>query len=447
MTTVTSVRANQAAAGARDFVLHVVHPPEIAGRAVLADNEVVIGRDPGVGGILVGDATISRRHATLVWSETQGAHLLRDLGSRNGSKVDGLDGTGKSLALVNGSLLRLGDVLLVYERSSRPDDVDSEALGEAIPGKAASMRALRTRIAHASGDPAPVLILGETGTGKEHIARQIHHLSARSGNFVALNCASLSTHLVESQLFGHGKGAFTGASEAQPGLFRAADKGTLFLDEIGDLPLELQPKLLRVLQEGEVLPVGSTRPVRVDVRVLAATHRDLVRAVEEQSFREDLYARLALWEVHVPPLRARRADILDWTYRLRDLWGQKRGQPASWRLSVDAAEYVIAFSWPLNLRGLERLVHELCSGGARNGVVSPSALPSWLKVVQSDETNDEQETSQEVAAKRTAIPTREEFVLAHNELAGSVRALARRFGRDRRQIYRWLTAYGLDHRS
>src|SRR6185295_11015283 len=172
----------------------------------------------------------------------------------------------------------------------------------------------------AATDPAPVLLHGESGTGKERIAGELHRLSGRKGRLIAVNCAALSRELVESQLFGHQKGAFTGATELHPGYFRAAQGGTLFLDEIGELSLEVQPKLLRAIQQGEVQAVGSTQPAHVDVRVVAATNRELQQAVNAGQFRADLYARLSLWELRVPPLRERRADLFPWIDRLHGRW-------------------------------------------------------------------------------------------------------------------------------
>ena len=288
------------------------------------------------------------------------------------------------------------------------------------------------------------MILGETGTGKERVAREIHRLSGRSGKLVALNCAALSAHVVESQLFGHARGAFTGASDAQPGLFRAAHGGTLFLDEIGELPIDLQPKLLRALQEGEVLSVGATQPTRVDVRVVAATHRDLLRAVEQGAFREDLYARLAMVELALPPLRDRRLDLLGWIDRLASAWAARRGLDAPLRFDADAAETLLRFAWPLNLRGIERLVHELGADRLPGGIITRAALPRWLIAVDAPAAEPVQsQPSQPAPSARETVPTREEFTRAFEELSGSVHGLAKRFGRDRRQIYRWIEAYEL----
>src|SRR5690606_21362403 len=208
---------------------------------------------------------------------------------------------------------------------------------EALPGTSMPAQRLRAAVAAAASDRAPVLVLGETGVGKEKIAAELHRLSGRQGPLVAVNCAALSAQLIESQLFGHVRGAFTGATQERAGLFRAATGGTLFLDELGEMPLELQPKLLRAVELGEVVAVGSTQPHRVDVRLIAATNRSLTDEVVAGRFRRDLYARLALWEIAAPPLRSRRADIIDWIDRLHRLWWEPRGEPpAPLDLSVEA---------------------------------------------------------------------------------------------------------------
>ena len=451
-TTVTGDRRPDPPPGGGQFLLHVVFPSELRQTVPLDTGETAIGRDPGLDGVLVDHGTISRRHATLAWSAPQRAHAVRDLGSRNGTWVDGVPVEDTPRALVSGSLLRLGDTLLVYEEDAPAagNGAGADVSRADVPGEAAGMRRLRAQLARAAADPAPILILGETGTGKERIARELHRLSGRTGKLVALNCAALNAQLVESQLFGHTKGAFTGATEAQPGLFRAAHGGTLFLDEIGDLPAALQPKLLRALQEGEVLPVGATQATRVDVRVVAATHRDLARAVADGSFREDLYARLALVELAVPPLRDWRVDLLGWVDKLGAAWAEKRGREAPLRFDADAAEALLRFAWPLNLRGIERLVHDLGADRPPSGVVTRAALPGWL-VAAGGETREATATATAIAGapatppsrERDAVPTREDFTRAFHELAGSVRGLAKRFGRDRRQIYRWIEAHDL----
>jgi transcriptional regulator with PAS, ATPase and Fis domain len=398
---------------------------------VLDEGAVTIGRE---GANALEDPTVSRRHVGISWAD---GHIVADLGSSHGCRLDGRP-LARPTRLDNGAVLRLGDVFLVYEIGD-PDDT-SAVSKSAIPGQALSIRALRIQLARAATDPSPVLLLGETGTGKEWIARELHRLSGRKGPLIALNCAALSTQIVESQLFGHVKGAFTGATTDQVGMFRAADGGTLFLDELGELPLELQPKLLRALQDGSITPVGGTRATQTDVRVIAATNKDLQAAIAQGGFRLDLYSRLAMWELAIPPLRARRVDLLAWIARLGDAWSLTRSQPAR-RIALmpDAIETLLLHPWSDNLRGIDRLVHALRSDPTRLQITLGD-LPPWLAAPTAEPAQDDDD---EPRKARRPAPTREEFERAYAEHAGNVRALARHFDRDRRQIYRWLETYGL----
>ena len=432
--------------------LVVVHPGPVARNLGLDGGGAVLGRDDGDGVLGVGDATVSRRHLAIEWDAAAGEHVARDLDSTNGSALDGEPLTGPR-PLHDGCVVRVGDVLLVYEQWRGAAAGDEPASSrDAVPGEAAAIVALRARLARAAPDPSPVLVLGETGTGKERLAAELHARSGRKGAYLRINCAALSPQLVESQLFGHERGAFSGAGAAQPGVLREADGGTVLLDEIGDLPLDLQPKLLRALQEGEVLPVGASRPVRVDVRVVAATHHDLARAVDEGRFRRDLHARLAMWELRVPPLRQRRVDLLPWLARLDVHFRERRGATrAALAFEADAAEALLCAPWPDNLRGLDRLVHELAAAD-HHGPIALHDLPAWVTSAPAASPSTSPSPSPSPSgsgtlaaepAPRAATPTREEFLDAHRAIGGNVTALARHFRRDRRQIYRWLEAFGL----
>jgi Nif-specific regulatory protein len=222
-----------------------------------------------------------------------------------------------------------------------------------IVGASAPLAATLALVERARGSGATVLITGETGTGKELLARAIHGGSARSaGPFVALNCAAFPDTLLESELFGHTKGAFTGADRAKDGLMALADGGSLFLDEVGETSVALQAKLLRALQEREVRPVGGTRSRHVDVRVLAATNRDLSGEIAHGRFRADLYWRLAVFPIRVPPLRERRDDVLALARHFLAQHGAREGRPGC-RLSRAAEELLLAHPWPGNVRELE----------------------------------------------------------------------------------------------
>jgi transcriptional regulator with GAF, ATPase, and Fis domain len=429
--------------------LHVVHPPDLRATIVLGEATVTLGRqsdDDAAPPLL--HTLVSRKHFAVEWDPVRRLHTGMDLGSSNGSAVDGIPANVK-LALRDGSVIRVGPVLLVYDAPAKFPAADPpEVSREAIPGRAAATRQLREEVARAAPDPSPVLLTGATGTGKELIAREIHRLSGRAGKLVAVNCAVLNPQLVESQLFGHVKGAFTGAHGEQEGLFRAAEGGTLLLDEIGELPLELQPKLLRALQEKEVSPVGGTRTVKVDVRVIAATNRDLASLVESGGFRRDLYARLALWEIRVPSLQRRRADLLPWLERLHARWRSERGlsEQRLPELDSEAAEALLLREWSDNLRGVDRLVHALAEVAGAGQPLARGDLPAWL---WADPPREAPAAREEAPAPAVAtppappIPSREELAAVLAQNGGSIRATARHFARDRRQIYRWLEAFGL----
>ncbi|WP_374319377.1 sigma-54 interaction domain-containing protein [Aquabacterium sp.] len=243
-------------------------------------------------------------------------------------------------------------VLTLPESPSAPVSIRAKALVFHDPGSQ-SLLADVERIARSE---ATVLIMGETGTGKELIARHIHHVSGRKGPFVAVNCGAFSESLIDAELFGHESGAFTGASQARAGWFEAANGGTLFLDEIGDLPMALQVKLLRVLQERQVVRLGSRRGIPLDVRLVAATNIDLAKAVEAQHFRADLYYRLSVASVRLPPLRERPADIVPLARHFITVYRGRLSQPDA-DLSPEAQQALLGYSWPGNIRELENVIH------------------------------------------------------------------------------------------
>lgn len=252
-----------------------------------------------------------------------------------------------------------------------------------IFGNSEAIKVVRDLIARVSPTNAPVLILGETGTGKELVARAIHRSSPRSGKpFIALNCAALPPTLLESELFGHERGAFTGADRSRAGLFEAAHEGTLFLDEVGEMPLEAQAKLLRVLTDGQVTRIGSTKPRQVDVRVIAATHRELTHSIRDRSFREDLYYRLAVVPIPIPPLRERSEDIpvlceLFLEQASRDLKVQRH------ELSREASNRLMNYSFPGNIRELRNLIERACIL-SRSDVIGAEGFPIANEGLDSD---------------------------------------------------------------
>jgi len=244
---------------------------------------------------------------------------------------------------------------------------------EGIVGSSGSLREVLDLVRTVAHTDSTALIEGETGTGKELIARAIHNISPRSGYpFVRLNCAAIPFDLLESELFGHEKGAFTGAIAQKIGRFEMADKGTLFLDEIGDIPLALQPKLLRVLQEQEFERLGSGRTYRINVRVVAATHRDLAEMVRRKEFRSDLYYRLNVFPVVLPPLRERQQDISHLVSHFVEVFGRKMGKRIAC-IPNETLSALIAYPWPGNVRELQNLI-ERAVILSNNGVL-PNPLP------------------------------------------------------------------------
>ncbi|MCB9543545.1 MAG: sigma-54 dependent transcriptional regulator [bacterium] len=267
----------------------------------------------------------------------------------------------------------LGNTRLARSHALLQTEIDRQWAIDGMVGACAPMRAAFDRIHKAGPTPATVLVLGESGTGKELVARAIHKKSPRhDAAFVAVNCASIPETLIESQLFGHERGAFTGAHARQPGLFEVASGGTLFLDEIGELPPPAQARLLRVLQEGEIRPVGAARPRPVDTRIIAATHRDLAAMVDAGNFRRDLYFRLRVIEITLPPLRDRGDDIDALADMLLQKTLRRLGRPPA-TFDPDARRALRRHPWPGNVRELENAVERavILSAG---GPITPADL-------------------------------------------------------------------------
>jgi formate hydrogenlyase transcriptional activator len=255
-----------------------------------------------------------------------------------------------------------------------PIDQDwAEDKFEGIVGNGKGLKFVLTEVQRVAPTDSTVLVLGETGTGKELIARAIHHISPRCGRpFIKLNCAAIPFDLLESELFGHEKGAFTGAIAQKMGRFEMADTGTLFLDEIGDIPLALQPKLLRVLQEQEFERLGGGRTHRINIRLVAATHRDLAEMVKRNEFRSDLYYRLNVFPVVLPPLRERRPDIPQLVSHFVGLFARRVGKHID-HIPKETLDAFTSYSWPGNVRELQNLI-ERAVILSNNGVL-PNPLP------------------------------------------------------------------------
>lgn len=289
-------------------------------------------------------------------------------------------------------------------------------------------RALLAHIQQVAPSEASVLIIGETGTGKELVARHIHNLSARRNRpFVAVNCGAFSESLVEAELFGHEKGAFTGALGAKAGWFEEANGGTLFLDEIGDLPMAIQVKLLRVLQEREVVRLGSRKSIPIDVRVLAATNVQLEKAINARHFREDLYYRLDVVSLELSPLRERPGDILPLTRHFIDAYSQRLGY-GSITLSPEAEHKLKGYSWPGNIRELENVIHHtllIC----RNGLIERDDLRlSNMRIERQDDSQHSLDHSAEALLERAFQKLFDEQVGAlHEKVEDALLRAAYRF--------------------
>ena len=297
--------------------------------------------------LVIDDPGVSRRHVEL--ELVPEGVLVRDLNSRNGTYF--LGQRVERMVLAPGASLRIGSTTVAIELDATLDDEPLTLAGfRGMIGTSKAMQQLFGTIARLDGSLLPLLVTGETGVGKELVARALHEGSrVSSGPFVPVNCGAIPRELVASTLFGHKKGAFTGATEARRGAFGAAAGGTLLLDEIGELPLDVQPALLRVLERGEVVAVGEDVPRKVEVRLVAATHRDLLAEVRAGRFREDLYYRLSIVKLVVPPLRDRREDIAE----LATFFARQEGQS---QLPVDVLEELSARPFPGNVRELRNAV-------------------------------------------------------------------------------------------
>ncbi|HET6984495.1 MAG TPA: sigma 54-interacting transcriptional regulator [Myxococcaceae bacterium] len=383
------------------------------------------------------DGWMSSEHVVL--RRCEGRWTLRDLGSKNGTLVDGrrVD----QVELEDAAIIQLGHTFLRFceevpiEGPPVRDLDGAEGSVGPLTTLSPAFGAVVERATAVASTRVPVLLVGESGTGKEVLARAIHGLSARRGTLVAVNCGGIPPNLVEGELFGHKKGAFSGADQDRLGLVRASDGGTLFLDEIGDLPPAAQAALLRVLQEAEVLPIGAHRPQPLDLRVLAATHRDLGRLVQEGKFRHDLLARLDGVTLELPPLRERREDLpLVISLLLHKLAPER----PDLRVTPAAAQALLAYRWPLNIRELEHaLGGALALAGA--GPIDATHLPPSVLGRATEE------PPRELTADEARH--RDELVALLRQHGGNMSAVARVLGKGRTQIVRWVSRYGIDVRS
>ncbi|MFO0758608.1 MAG: sigma 54-interacting transcriptional regulator [Byssovorax sp.] len=394
-----------------------------------------IGREVSSGVALPGDPRASRHHAT-VHRSPLGELRLVDEKSRNGTFVNGVRVTDTKVD--DGDVIAVGDSLLVVREAAERDE---DASVPSLLGTAPSIRALRAAIHKLGPTMATVLLRAESGSGKEVVAQALHAAGRPGKPFVAVNCSAIPESVAESQLFGHLAGAFTGAV-ARPGLFRAADGGTIFLDEVGDLPEAIQPKLLRVLQDRQVLPVGATAPIACDVRILAATNRDLEADIAARRFRGDLFARLAEIPLTIPPIRARREDILL-------LFAHALG-PGAKPLSPALAEALLLYDYPFNVRQILAFASQLRLRGEGAEVYDLPLLegrltaPTPAEIEPTDRVERDDSIDETSQADREAPPDRDKLEALLATHRGVVADVARAMKRSRKQVYRWITQHDID---
>jgi len=425
-----------------------------------AEDATTIGREAD-NALSIPEAAVSRHHA-LVERRSDGYWIV-DNGSTNGTVINGE--RIKAHRLRDQDVVRIGDAVFRYASSGiypfGAYRLDGDIVDAARPFEHGvtdsplvggyQMDAIVDRLARVAVTMISVVVTGESGTGKELVAREIHRLSGRSGPLQAINCAALPANLLESELFGYKKGAFTGASSDKTGLVRAAHKGTLFLDEIGDMPLEAQAKLLRVLQEREVVPLGSTVAQPVDVRVVCATHRDLEQRVSEGTFRGDLLARLRELQVELPPLRERREDLL---VLVRHFLRAAR-RPKT-KVTFPFMLAVAHYDWPYNVRELESAVKlglALADGGELDLPHLPTPVqralddhgkPSSAPAAPSAQPSAVRAPAPPKPGGRSQAPAEAELRQLLREKQGNIAAVGRALGKERMQVHRWLKHHGID---
>ncbi len=419
----------------RKYVVQVVAGPD-TGQEFVLEATTRLGNHPDCG-FSLGDPTVSRFHLEL--EPRPDGVVVRDLDSTNGTFLSGT--RVRELVIEETAKLTLGrtTVRISIEEAALPEINARPRFGRMV-GASAAMQRVFGVLERVAPTDSTILLLGETGTGKELFAEAIHQESQRAeAPFVIVDCGAVAASVIESELFGHARGAFTGAVSTRNGAFLEADGGTLFLDEIGELPLEQQPKLLRVLETGTVKRVGEDRSRKVSVRVIAATHRNLKAEVENGTFRRDLYFRLNVVPVHLPPLRERLEDLPVLTHAIL---GQL--QRNDFEVSNELLESFRAYHWPGNVRELRNVIERAVSGGGAD--LDPD--PEWRG-------GDGQQAAPSPTAGLADLPfkeakdrlvegfTREYLETLFRKHGGNVSAVARAAGIARNHVYNLLTRYGL----
>jgi sigma-54 dependent transcriptional regulator, acetoin dehydrogenase operon transcriptional activator AcoR len=442
----SSERRAERAAPASPMLLVVLEcrrPTALGCRLMLERlDEVIVARNPTgriernlrSATLFVGDFQVSRQHLTV--RRTQAGWQLDDLGSKNGTVVNGEQV--KTTTLVHGDIIEAGGAMLMFllGDGGRSDADDCDLTPWAGPPSFRTLSLVLERgiqqILKIAPVAVPVLVRGETGTGKELMARAIHDVSGRPGPFVPVNCGALPRDLIESELFGHRRGAFSGATEDHEGLIRRAHHGTLFLDEIAELPPDSQIALLRFLQEGEVRPVGASHAVKVDVRVVAATHQDIKQRMVDGRFRSDLYGRISGFELSLPALRDRREDL---GMLIASILPTACADPSQITLSKSAARALFRYSWPQNIRELENAMR--AAVGLSDGYeIRMEHLPTAIR--------DQQLSSNIPLLANKDRALREQLIELLRETGGNVSAVARAMERAPVQIRRWCNRLHID---
>jgi sigma-54 dependent transcriptional regulator, acetoin dehydrogenase operon transcriptional activator AcoR len=449
---------NDARAGL--VLLYAPNFDQLAPAYVFLGPELTIGRDPTCA-VCVPEQAVSRHHVRIALRGDD-CWVLQDLGSRNGTMVGGTYVS--EVELEPNHEIRIGDAIFKFVDHGADKyvhyGIDGKVTGErkskALPDLVggAQIDQIAVDIERIAPTSLSAVILGETGTGKEVVARGVHALSGRRGSFQAINCAAIPHNLLESELFGYRRGAFSGADRDKPGLIKLADGGTLFLDEIGDMPLDAQAKLLRVLQSREVFPLGATTPELVDIRIVCATHRDLYQYVKEERFRGDLLARLNEHVVRLPPLRERKEDIYQLTKAFLTRYGR-----ANAGLTFSFLVALLHYDWPFNVRELESCVKRaaaLTTDGQLDTVHLPDAISEHMKrygerprimapsIGPPGHAGPRASGSSVPSAPKRSAPTEEELREMLTRHRGNVAAVGRELGKERMQVHRWLKKYDID---
>ncbi|MCC6806030.1 MAG: sigma 54-interacting transcriptional regulator [Deltaproteobacteria bacterium] len=397
---------------------------------------VSIGRKEGGADLAVADPNMSRRHAHV--ELRRGVLVAEDAGSTNGTFVAGArlpPGAPRPLAL--GDVIRVADTLIVVVDEREHAAWTAPPWASALIGSSAALRDLVDEIGALATSSLPVLLAGPTGAGKELVARALHAASGAAGAFVALNCGAIPETLAESALFGHTKGAFTGADSAELGAFRRADGGTLFLDEIAELAAANQAKLLRAADSGEVQAIGAPAPVSAKPRIVAATHADLTAEVERGAFRRDLYMRIAAYVLRVPALSERRGDIAMLLRHAMSADARGRTLPS---LDAQALERIVLHEFSGNVRELKNLAAQLWL--YQDAALDESHLPDSFFHGGERPPRAPLRSTPTAPSSLAQIPPELEALMQQHR--GNVSAVAAALGKDRKQVYRWLEQLELD---